>query len=95
MAELEDERGYKVKRVWEQPPDAISLYSDVAQVLSTGNEVMLQFYETIPEPPGAEGRITEAKSRLRATVVLSHTHALTLGTTLLKQLKAPEADTVN
>ena len=90
MAELQDERGIKAKRVWEQPPDAISLYSEMAQVLSTGHEVILQFYETIPKPPGAEGRITEATSRLRATVVLSPAHALTLGKTLLKQLEAPE-----
>lgn len=96
MAELQDERGTLAKRVWEQPPDAISLYSDIAQVLYTGHEVMLQFYETIPKPPDAEGKITEATSRLRATVALSPAHALTLGKTLMKQLEAlSEADTVS
>ena len=90
MAELQDKRGIEAKRVWEQLPDAISLYSDAAQVLYTGNEVIVQFYETIPKPPSAEGKIAEVTTRLRTTVVLSPEHALRLGKTLLQQLEAPE-----
>ena len=92
MAELQDVRGAQAKRLFEQPPDAISLYSDVAQVLGTEHEVFLQFYETIPEAPGAEGRVTEVTSRLRVTVVLSPTHALRLGKSLLGKLEETEQD---
>ena len=87
MAELQKRRGSKAKRVYEQPPDAISLYSDLAQVLATGQEVLLQFYETIPKPPDAEGEITEVTSRLRVTVILSPAHALNMAKTLRSQLE--------
>ena len=88
MAENQNEGGISAKRVMEQPPDAISLYSDYAQILGTGHEVILQFYETIPKPPNVEGKTVEVTTRLRATVVLSPSHALKVGQLLLKQLEA-------
>ena len=71
------ERLQELPRIFEQPPDAISFYSDMAQVSNTGREVLLQFYETIPGPPGPDG-ITQARSRLRATVIVSLAHAANL-----------------
>ncbi len=90
MAELQDEQGIRAKRVFEQPPDAISLYSDMAQIMATEHEVLLQFYETIPKAPGAEGEITEVTSRLRATVILSPAHAVNVGKLLLRRLEQAE-----
>ncbi len=92
MAELQDVRGAQAKRRFEQPPDAISLYSDLAQVLGTEHEVYLQFYETIPKAPDAEGIVTEVTSRLRVTVAMSPAHALTLGKSLLRKLEQTEQD---
>lgn len=89
MAEFQDVRA---QRHIEQPPDAISLYSDLAQVLGTEHEVYIQFYETIPKAPDAEGKVTEVTSRLRVTVVLSPAHALTLGKTLTEKIKATAPD---
>ncbi len=91
MAELRNGPAGKAKRVFEQPPDAISLYSDMAQVLATRHEVLLQFYETIPKQPDANGEITEVTSRLRVTVVLSPAHAANVAKTLMEaQAKAPD-----
>lgn len=73
-----------VSRVFEQPPEAISLYSDYTQVVGTGHEVMLQFYETIPGAPGPKGGPETVRSRLRATVTLSPAHAANLGRMLLE-----------
>ncbi len=75
-------------RLFEQPPDAISFYSDMAQVSSTGQEVLLQFYETIPGPPGPDG-ITQVRSRLRATVIISLAHAANLERSLRGQREQP------
>ena len=91
MAELPDVRGTQAKRLLEQPPDAISLYSDLAQVLGTDHEVFLQFYESIPKAPDAEGRVTEVTSRLRVTVVLSPAHALRLGRSLVRKTEETES----
>ena len=74
-----------VTRVLEQPADAVSLYSDFAQVMGTGHEVMLQFYETIPGTPGPEGAPEVVRSRLRVTVALSRAHAANIGKLLLQQ----------
>lgn len=89
----------RVNRVFEQPPDAVSFYSDFAQVMGTGHEVLLQFYETILGVPGPKGAPPDVvRSRLRATVVLSRAHAANLGRLLLKQSEAepppPEAEPV-
>ncbi|MDE2179612.1 MAG: hypothetical protein KGJ40_02040 [candidate division NC10 bacterium] len=81
----------QVSRVYEQPPDAISLYSDMVQILATGHEVVMQFYETIPGTPGPDGQIQLVKTRLRATITVSKAHASTIGSLLLKQIQAEAA----
>jgi hypothetical protein len=87
--EKESQPRQKVARVFEIPPDALSCYSDHAQVMSTGNEVLLQFYETIPGPPGPDGRIAQVRTRLRATIIVSPQHAQNIGQLLLKQVSKP------
>jgi hypothetical protein len=82
----------QIQRVFEQPPDAISLYSDMAQVLGTGNEVVFQFYETIPGPPGPDGNITVVRTRLRATITVSIPHARNIGDILRTRTQQPTAD---
>jgi hypothetical protein len=62
----------------------------MAQVIGTGNEVVLQFYETIPGPPGPDGRIQMVRTRLRATISISVPHAMNIGNLLIKQAKMPE-----
>lgn len=85
-----------IQRIFEQGPDAISLYSDLAQVIMPENEIFVQFYETIPGPPEpSSGRIEKVTSRLRVTIVLSLPHARVLGDLLLRQAGASseEAET--
>ncbi len=79
----------QINRVFEQPPDAITCYADMAQVLNSGQEIVMQFYETVPGVPGPGGRIQMVRTRLRATVILNPTHAKNLGEILLKQLGQP------
>lgn len=74
----------QVTRRFEQPEDALSCYSDFAQIISTGQEVVLQFYETVPGSPELSGQIKTAKSRLRATITVSKAHAANIGRLLLK-----------
>jgi hypothetical protein len=63
MAE-ETVKAENVKRLFEQPTDAIACYSDVVQILRTGPEIVMQFYETIPGPPSPpQGKITSVRSR--------------------------------
>lgn len=85
-----EEAPLKAERIFEQPNDAISFYCDIGQVLATGNEIVLQFYETIPGPPGSDGKITRVRSRLRATVMLSLPHAANIGKHLIKKTKGPK-----
>lgn len=78
----------QVSRVFEQPPDAISFYSDQGLVFATPNEVTVQFYETVPGPPsGPGGQMQMVRSRLRATVVLSRAHALSIGQILIQKIE--------
>lgn len=84
------ESGAQVSRIYEQPPDAVSFYSDFAQILSTGHEVVLQFYETIPGAPGPGGQVQMARTRLRATIIVSIPHAANIGSLLLKQTASKE-----
>ena len=77
----------EVIRLYEQPSDAVSFYSDLAQIIGTGNEIILQFYETIPSPPGPKGNIPNVRTRLRATVTVSMPHARNLGNLLLERVK--------
>jgi len=79
--------GTQIARSFEQSPDAISFYCDFANVVATGNEVVMQVYETIPGMPDREGKITNAVSRLRATITLSVSHAQNLGKVLVEKTK--------
>ena len=85
----------KVRRVFEQPSDTISLYSDYAQVIGTGFEVVVQFYESIPSIPVSSGPPETVSTRLRATIVLSRAHAANLGKSLLQfsEAEPPTEDT--
>jgi hypothetical protein len=76
----------QVPRFYEQPPDAVSFYSDMAQILYTGYEVLLQFYETVPGPPDSEGTIKNVRSRLRATITLNTSHALNIAKLVLEKI---------
>jgi Protein of unknown function (DUF3467) len=82
--------GMQVSRTFEQPPDAVTAYADFAQVLGTGSEVILQFYETIPDVPGPTGQIQSVRSRLRATIVVSPVHARSIAM-LLEQHAGAQA----
>jgi hypothetical protein len=90
-ADSKSPEGIQINRIFEQPPDAVSFYSDVAQVLGTGLEVVMQFYETIPGTPGPGGKIQMVRSRLRSTVTISKTHAANIGRLLLKHAEVKEA----
>jgi len=69
---------------------AISCYSDFAQVMHTGNEILLQFYETIPGTPVLGGNIGKVRSRLRATITISVAHAQNIGKLLIERAVAFE-----
>lgn len=76
-----------IERVFEQPPDSISFYCEMGQVFATENEIVVQFYEMIPGPPGPEGNITRVRTSLRATVTFSIPHAANIGKTLVEKTK--------
>jgi hypothetical protein len=80
-------QGLEVERSFEQSPDAISFYCDFAQVVSTGNEVVMQLYETIPGVPDRDGKITKVVSRLKATITISVPHAQNFGKVLIEKTK--------
>lgn len=81
-----EESPLKITREYVQPDDAISFYAEQGQVFRTGNEIMLQLYETIPGPPVEEGgKIDKVLTRLRATVTLSPAHARNLAELILKR----------
>lgn len=82
-----------IERYFEQSPNAVSFYCDLAQIVSTGNEIVMQLYETIPAPPDRDGKITKAISRLRATVTLSLPHARIFGRYLVERTKEAEGET--
>lgn len=75
----------KIKRIFEQPEETLTCYSDFAQVICTGPEVVFQFYETIPGTPGLDGQIQMVRTRLRATITVSVPHAKNIGDLLIKQ----------
>jgi hypothetical protein len=77
--------GTQVERYFEQAPTAISFYCDMTQVVSTGSEVVVQLYETIPGPPDREGKITKVITRLKATVTFSPMHALNFGKIIVER----------
>jgi len=82
-----------MERVFEQPPDSISFYCELGQVLATENEVVVQFYETIPGAPGLKGNIEKVKTRLRATITLSYPHAANIGKLLAKKTNKKAGET--
>jgi hypothetical protein len=77
----------EIERYFEQSPNAVSFYCDFAQVITTGNEVVIQLYETIPSAPDREGKITKVVTRLRATVTVSLAHAHNFGQQLIERTK--------
>lgn len=83
--------GIQVNRVFEQSPDAISLYCDFFQAVLTGQEVVLQFYETIPGPPGPDGKIQLVRTRLRATITLGMANAANIGRGSTEQVQKASA----
>ena len=85
MQKANQESSIKIGRDFEQPIDALSFYSDMAQVISTGNEIVLQFYETIPGPPNSNRKVSKVRTRLRATITVSVSHARNIGTLLLER----------
>ncbi len=87
MAQEQSSEGVQVTRVFEQPEGAPSFYADFAQVTGTGHEVILQFYETIPGPPGPGGQVQMVRTRLRATIIISIPHAVNIGKLLLEHGK--------
>jgi hypothetical protein len=80
---MPNETFIEVERIFEQPTDSVSFYSDIAQVFKTESEIVLQFYETIPGAPSTDGKIKKVRTRLRTTVTLSLQHAKNLATLLL------------
>lgn len=84
---MEEEHSGQATRIFEQPSDALSFYSDFAQVIRTGHEILLQFYETIPGPPSPpEGAVTIVRTRLRVTIVVGAAHATNIGKLLLQRV---------
>jgi len=80
---MDEKKEAQSKRIFEQLPDAISFFSDFAQIINTGKEIVIQFYETIPGLPGPEGHILGVKTRLRATITIGLEHAKIIGNLLL------------
>lgn len=76
-----------VERIFEQPPDAISFYCEMGQVFGTANEIVVQFYETIPGTPSPGGKIARVRTRLRATITFSIAHATNIGKLLIEKTK--------
>ena len=86
MAEkLESQKTFKMNRIYEQPPEAVSFYCDIGQVTRTENEIIMQFYETIPGIPSSEGKIETVKTQLRATITVSFPHAKNIGKLLIEK----------
>jgi len=85
MAEVSRPGAGQINRVFEQPADAASFYCDYAQIVGTEHEVVLQFYETIPGPPGPSGTLQMVRCRLRANVTIGKTHAVNIGRLLLER----------
>jgi hypothetical protein len=80
-------KGVSVERFFEQPPDAISFFSDFAQIIHTGNEIVIQFYESIPGPPGIDGQIKKVITHLRASITVGLAHSQTIGRLLIEKGK--------
>lgn len=77
----------EIQRIYEQPPEAISFYCDLGQILRTENEIVMQFYETIPGIPDLGGNIKNVRARLRASITVSFPHAQNIGKFLIEKSK--------
>ena len=82
---MNEKKSIQAERFFEQLPDAISFFSDFAEIANMGNEIVMQFYETIPGLPGPEGHITNVRTRLKATITIGLTHAQTIGKLLTEK----------
>ena len=85
----------QIQRIYEQPSDLVSFYCDMTQIISTGNEIIMQFYEAIPGPPGPEGKITHMRNRLRSTVTISFPHARNIGKLLVERATEGKNEIIN
>jgi hypothetical protein len=74
-----------LQRFFDQHPNSVSFYCDFAQIINTGNEIVLQFYESIPDPPTQKGTIDSIKTRLRATITINVKHAKNIGKLLIEK----------
>jgi hypothetical protein len=77
----------EIQRIYEYPPEAISFYCDLGQILRTENEIVIQFYETIPGFPDLGGNIKNVRTRLRASITVSLPHARNIGKLLIEKSK--------
>ena len=85
---MDERNGHQVKRTFAQTPDFVSFYSDYTQVVGTGHEVMVQFYETIPGLPTGDAKsVRDVATRLRASITVSPKQAANIGELLIKQSK--------
>ena len=87
---LKEVKEVMVQRIFEQPADAISFHCDLGQVFHTGNDVVMQFYETIPGAPDSQGNIKIVRTRLKATIYFNIQHARNLGNLLVQKTKEVE-----
>ena len=94
---MTDRRSVQAQRVFEQPGDAVSLYSDFVQVVQAEHEVYLQFYDTIPGPPveaqGGQAAPNTVRTRLRVTIVLTPSFARKIVDLIKSSVTLPEAST--
>lgn len=80
----------EIVRTFTQPVDAISFFSDYAQVLVSGDGITMQIYETIPGVPSGDGKVSSVTTRLRATVSMTEERARALAAALEKSAVASE-----
>jgi len=83
----EQEKTSQVQRIYEQPAEPLAFYSDLTQIIQTGHEITIQFYESIPGPPSNNGTIVSVRTRLKSTVTLSISHASNIGKILLQKVE--------
>jgi hypothetical protein len=86
-AEMSDKKDSQtVERKFEQPQDTPSFFIDYVHVIGTGNAVILSLYEPIPgSPDPSTGKVSEIRSRLRATVHMTPEMARLASELLQKQ----------
>ena len=74
----------KMRRAFEFAPDHVMFYSDFANVISTDTAVILALYSTAPDLTDPAGAITGVTGYRKATITMSHAHALKMGEFLVK-----------